>query len=109
MSLDVSLVKMAPTEMYGRNITHNLAAMADAAGLYQPIWRPDEMTPPVTTAAQLAPLLRDGLATLTADPERFTALNPQNEWGSYAGLVAFVRQYLAACEAHPDATVEVSR
>ena len=41
MSLDVYLMEMRPVEVFERNITHNLARMADAAGLYTPLWRPE--------------------------------------------------------------------
>ena len=29
-------------EIYSRNITHNLNDMAEAAGLYEALWRPDD-------------------------------------------------------------------
>lgn len=94
-------------EVYSRNITHNLGRMAGAAGIYEALWRPDEHG--LTTAAQLVEPLTLGLMALRDDPEKFKALNPPNGWGSYEGLVAFVADYLAACERHPTAKVEVSR
>jgi hypothetical protein len=93
--------------LYDANITHNLTTMADAAGLYLPMWRPDEIG--ITTAAQLIEPLRNGLATLKAEPARFQPLNPKNGWGDYTGLVRFVENYLAACENNPDAEINVSR
>lgn len=107
MSLDVHLTVVRPTEVFWRNITHNLGRMAMEAGIYQHLWRPDEIG--VTKAAQLIEPLRAGLAALRAEPERFSALNPVNGWGSYDGLCKFVSDYLAACEENPDADVEVSR
>jgi hypothetical protein len=95
------------SEVYARNITHNLGQMAEAAGLYECLWRPDEHG--ITAASQLIPLLRAGLGRLAADRARFEALNPKNGWGDYAGLVDFVSSYLAACEEYPTATVTVSR
>ena len=53
--------------------------------------------------------LRAGLAKLIAEPDRFRAFNPANGWGDYEGLVAFVQEYLHACEENPDADVSVSR
>lgn len=93
--------------VYEANITHNLGRMADVAGIYQALWRPEEIN--VTHAAQLIPLLRDGLAKLQADPVHFEQFNPSNGWGSYTGFVQFVADYLAACEAYPEATVSISR
>lgn len=93
--------------VYDANITHNLNKMADAAGIYQALWRPEEIG--ITKAGQLAPLLRDGLKKLEADPEKFKQFNPPNGWGDYDGLVSFVRRYLVACEDYPDADVDVFR
>lgn len=94
-------------EVYWANITHNLNRMAEAAGIYEACWQPEKIG--ATKAAQLAPLLRDGLANLYADPEKFKLLNPSNGWGDYDGFVRFVAEYLAACNANPEADVRASR
>jgi len=107
MSLDVSLKKVMPTEVYSDNITHNLGAMAKQAGLYEVLWRPEEIG--FTVAHQLIPALEEGLAELRAHPELYELLNPANGWGNYVGLVTFVRDYLDACKCNPDAKVEVCR
>ena len=107
MSLDVYLKEVRLTTIYDANITHNLNKMADAAGIYKHLWRPEEIE--ITKAAQLIEPLREGLALLLSDPERFKEFDPENKWGDYDGLVDFVRSYLAACEENPNATVEVSR
>lgn len=93
--------------VYSANITHNLNKMASAAGLYKPLWRPEEIG--VATAGQLIEPLGNGLGQLLARPDDFKRLNPPNGWGDYDGLVIFVRDYLAACQQHPDAAVSVSR
>jgi hypothetical protein len=93
--------------VYSANITHNLGHMASEAGLYEALWRPEEIG--ITHAAQLIEPLRAGLELLRADPARFKQFNPSNGWGDYGGLVAFVENYLRACEHWPGATVEVSR
>lgn len=94
-------------EVYSANITHNLNTMAEAAGVYKHLWRPDEVG--ITKAAQLFTPLREGLKRLKANPSRFEALNPDNGWGDYSSLVEFVSGYLAACEMWPEADVRVSR
>lgn len=94
-------------EVFEANITHNLGKMAGEAGVYQACWRPEELG--ATKAGQLAPVLREGLAKLKAEPERFREFNPANGWGSYEGLCRFVANYLAACEEYPDASIRVSR
>ena len=93
--------------LFTANITHNLNKMAVAAGIYYPLWRPDEIG--ATKAEQLIVPLREGLARLKAEPERFKAYDSPNGWGLYVNFVPFVEKYLAACEANPTATVEVSR
>lgn len=94
-------------EVFSANITHNLGEMASAAGLYRPLWRPSEIG--ITKAAQLIEPLELGLKILKDDPDKFKEFNPENGWGSYGGLVAFVEEYIAACHSYPDAEVSVSR
>jgi|WetSurMetagenome_2_1015567.scaffolds.fasta_scaffold621085_2 hypothetical protein len=93
--------------IYSRNITHNLNKMAMEAGIYEHLWRPDEIG--ITEAKDLIVPLKEGLARLRADPERFKKLNPANGWGDYPGLIRFVECYVDACERYPGALVEVSR
>ena len=107
MSLVVYLTEVRETTIYDRNITHNLNKMADEAGIYKHLWRPEEIE--ITKAAQLIEPLREGLSLLLSDPERFKKFDPENKWGDYDGLVNFVREYLAACEENPNASVSVSR
>lgn len=107
MSLDVYLTEVRPTEVFSQNITHNLGKMAGAAGIYKHLWRPDEIG--VTKANQLIEPLKTGLELLRSDPDRFKAFNPDNGWGDYDGLVAFVENYLQACIEHPDAEISISR
>lgn len=92
---------------YWANITHNLNKMADAAGIYEPLWRPEEIG--ITVAAQLIEPLKEGLERLTAKPHEYKLLNPSNGWGDYGGLVSFIANYLDACIKCPHATVRASR
>lgn len=108
MSLDVYLsCKCCGHSYYDRNITHNLNKMAMEAGIYQHLWRPEEIG--ITKAEQLIRPLTDGLALLKSDPERFEAFNAPNGWGMYPHLVAFVDDYLSACIDNPESFVRVSR
>lgn len=94
-------------QVYSANITHNLNTMASEAGIYNYLWKPDEIQ--ITKAKQLINPLREGLHKLKSEPERYKKFNPENGWGSYEGLVKFVENYLNACYEYPDADVEVSR
>ena len=78
MSLDVYLEESQPTEVYWRNITHNVGKMAAMAGLYDCCWRPDEHG--ITKAKQLIVPLAEGLTALLDDPARFKLANPENGW-----------------------------
>lgn len=94
-------------QWYSGNITHNLAKMADAAGIYKALWRPEEVG--VTRAYQLIEPLTAGLERLESDPAKYREFNPPNGWGSYEGLISFIKQYLAACQANPTCAVRVWR
>lgn len=122
MSLDVYLLSPEPVEtrcaccgaltseqetLYEQNITHNLNTMAEAAGIYKHLWRPEEIN--ITRAGQLIEPLTEGLRLLRADPAKYRELNPANGWGSYEGLVKFVESYLIACKDYPEAEIKISR
>lgn len=93
--------------LYSANYTHNIAGMADAAGIYQVLWRAPENG--ITHARQLIEPLHAGLAALEADPVRFKQHDAPNGWGKYDNFVPWVRKLLAACVEYPDATVRTSR
>lgn len=116
MSLDVYLCPERPEcphcnrefdNYYEANITHNVNKMAEAAGIYKELWRPEEIG--VETAGQLIEPLTAGLARLKADPAKFIKHNPSNGWGTYDGFVPWVEAYLEACKQHPNAIVRASR
>jgi hypothetical protein len=113
MSLDVSLKNhMCPTcgrgeEVYSANITHNLGALAEEAGIYKHLWRPEEIG--ITKAAQLIEPLRAGLTLMKADPPRFKKHDSPNGWGMYENFVPWIEKYLAACEGNPEASISVDR
>ena len=107
MSLDVTLTALRPKEVFSCNITHNLTKMADAAGIYQHLWRPEELS--ITRAQELIQPLTEGLARLEADPEHYRKFNAANGWGTYENFVDFVEDYLKGCIENPNATISVSR
>lgn len=107
MSLDVYLIEDRPVEIYTDNITHNLAPMAQEAGIYKCMWSPEDLG--ITKAKQLIEPLKKGLSVLQSDPDRFEKLNPANKWGSYHDLLRSVSEYLFQCEQNPEAMVRVCR
>lgn len=104
---DPVVAEVERREWWTGNITHNLNTMAQAAGIYKELWRPDENG--IERAEQLIEPLTAGLKRLQANPATFRALNPPNGWGTYEGLVQFVADYLDACKANPSCAVSVWR
>jgi len=107
MSLDVTLTKTMPTTVYDANITHNLNTMAEEAGIYKHLWRPEELG--ISLAGGLIEPLKKGLELLKSDQVRFEKFNAENGWGLYEHFVPFVENYLNACIENPDAEISVSR
>ncbi len=93
--------------LYDANITHNLGRMAEEAGIYKCLWRPEECG--ITKAKELITPLREGLAKLQADERHYSKFNAANGWGLYENFVPWVSAYLEACEAYPDADVLANR
>lgn len=104
-----TILDSVPTkrEMYRANITHNLNRMAEEAGIYKHLWRPEEIG--ITRATELIEPLERGLALLRSDPKRFKAFNATNGWGTYPQFMQLVENYVIACMTHPEARVRVSR
>ena len=107
MSVDVYLVNENGDQVYWSNITHNLAAMAESAGIYKHLWRPEEIG--ITKAGELIEPLREGLYRMVDNPSKFKIHDAPNGWGMYQHFVPWVAEYLEACVKTPDAKVEVSR
>lgn len=106
MSLDFHLSAVRETEVFSRNITHNLNKMAAAAGIYQHLWHPEDIG--ITKASELIEPLRAGLDRMKSDPAHFQTFDSPNGWGRYVHFVPFVEACLKACEENPDAAVHCS-
>ena len=107
MSLDVYLNTEDGECLYSANITHNLNKMAEAAGIYQHLWRPDELG--ITKAKDLIAPLMEGYGKLVTQYAEMQQYNSPNGWGLYENFLPFVARYLEACGKYPDAIVEVDR
>lgn len=106
MSLDVYLQDDAGTQLYSRNITHNLGRMAKEAGIYACLWHPEEVG--ITHARQMIEPLAAGVALMAIQKRRFDAFNSANGWGMWEHFLPFCADYLQACRDYPDALVRVS-
>ena len=106
MSLDVSLY-YKDHEIFSKNITHNLGQMANKAGCYYALWRPEEIG--IKKAKRLIIPLEKSLLELKNNPEKYKEYNPKNGWGSYEGLIDFIIEYLEYCKKYPACKVYTSR
>jgi hypothetical protein len=105
VSLDIALTHKGQTVWEG-NITHNLGKMADRAGMYEAIWRPDELG---YDAHDVLDDVRDGLHHMLTFREDHESLNPENGWGDYEALARFAFEYALALSKYPTAEIDVSR
>jgi hypothetical protein len=106
MSLDVYLIENGEY-VYDANITHNLGTMADAAGIYQALWRPEEIG--AVYAKDITEIVKGGLMKMVCAPTEYKQYDSPNGWGMYDHFVPFISNYLEACIKHPNATIEISR
>lgn len=108
MSLDVYLeCTCCEDVLYDANITHNLGKIAEEAGIYQALWRPDECG--ISTANQLVPILEPGLAYLREHIDELRTLEPDNGWGTVENLIDFTQNYLRAAHHYGETIVKVWR
>lgn len=113
MSLRVKLYYPVPDhpdpearyEVWEHDITHNLGRMARHVGLYDPMWRPEEMVPPVTTSDEALPLLVAGLDSLRARVAEVRQYEPPNGWGTVVDLLLMAERYIEACRQFPKARI----
>ncbi|MBD3261037.1 MAG: hypothetical protein GF334_05045 [Candidatus Altiarchaeales archaeon] len=104
MSLDFRL--QIEIELFWKNITHNLGKMADEAGIYKALWRPNENG--YVYANDIIDILEKGLEDLKKRPKHFEKFNSPNGWGLYEHFVPFVQECYDACVKHPKAKIYVS-
>ena len=102
-----ALREMGSDRLYSSNITHNLGNMAEEAGIYKHLWRPEEIG--ITNAGQLIEPLKVGLDRLKNDKAHYEQFDAPNGWGRYIHFIPWLEKYLKACVENPTATVSVSR
>lgn len=98
-----------PTEVATRNYTSNVGRMwahainpADPTNLGLTI---DAHPDP----AELGPIIQAALDRMTADPEFYAEMNPDNGWGDCKGAINYLAWIALNCLKHPKCTVRVSR
>ena len=110
MSLDIQFIDQVNSEgvmVFDANITHNLNVMANKAGIYYQLWRPDEIG--ATSPKDIVKELEAGLELLKRNRKAFELYEPDNKWGTYPQFVEFVEAVIVACHKYPNAKIKVSR
>lgn len=92
---------------YKSSISNDLSSMADAAGVYRHIWRPEGLG--IIKASELVAPLNEGLRVLRANKERFKCFEPKHKRDTYEDLTNFIEHYIKASIKYPDATIEIER
>lgn len=93
--------------LHDQNITHNLGNMAEAAGIYNILWHPEDHG--ITHAGQLIEPLEAAILEMKQDPERFKRHNSPNGWGLYENFLPWLERLLLAAKQYPTCGVRVSR
>jgi hypothetical protein len=93
--------------VFAYNLTHNLGEMASAAGLYEALWRPEEID--AVYAKDVIRVLKVGLKALEERQESLEKLSPENGWGTYGDLLDCTIAYLEMCEKYPEAEIRACR
>ncbi len=115
MSLDVYLnidvdtgsKELQTVQLFTSNITHNLTEMADNAGIYKALWRPEEIN--AKHAGDIIEIVESGLSKMKESPELYKVFDAPNGWGTYEQFIPWIEEYLEACKKHPKAIIEISR
>lgn len=108
MSLDIYFYKKEEEDcVYSTNITHNCGDMADAAGLYYPLWRPESLN--IDNTDQLLNYLTDGIGMYLKNRPEIEKLEAKNGWGTYEQFYNFLSELMLACSEYKDCLIRISR
>lgn len=102
MSLDFSLTRMMPTELFHANITHNMTSLWEALGIYEQLYKSHGKY-----ANDIYEKVRRALDALTIDPEFYKQYDSPNGWGTYDNAVSFLSKVVRACEENPGSLINV--
>ena len=89
--------------VYEGSISSFFGEMAVEAGVYQPVWYPEDNG--IKKASQLIDRLRAGVNRMESRQKHFRQWNGRNDWETSDRFRQFLTEYLHACERHPEADV----
>lgn len=102
MGLGLSFHAVRPTCIGNFNVTHNLAGMAEEAGVYEILWKPELS---VKTASDMIAPLEAAIKDMTERKDYYERFNSPNGWGTYESFLPWLCSVLACCKENPDAEV----
>jgi hypothetical protein len=100
MSLDFDLVHIGEVTDFSANITHNLADMADALGVYQMLWHPEEILG--LHAKEMIPALDQAIQELEINPNKYIQYEASNGWGTIKNFLPWLKKVRDACLEYPE-------
>ncbi len=101
MSLDFTLCE----EVVNFNITHNLTTMAEKAGIYKILWRPQENG--YFRAQDILPELKQGIHKMIKEADYFKQFEAENGWGTYNNFLPWLIDVYTACVENPESLISV--
>ena len=103
MSLNIGINAKREIEIYETNVTYNLSKM-----YYKCIDKEKGFRALNGMSCEKAlPILNNAIKDMIDNKEEYENLNPENGWGSYAGLLERLREMRDCCEDNPDGIFEV--
>lgn len=114
MSLDLDLIVIEPHSVFDINITHNLNNMAKALGVYEILWRPEELAEKAGVdkiyVKNFIKPINEAIEELTSNIDYYQEkYGPENGWGSAEVLLEDLRKIRQAIEDNPNGYFEASR
>lgn len=92
------------TNIFSRNITHNVTPMWEKAGVYEALYESDGKR-----AAEFVEALQKGVAHFRANYSEYQKLDSPNGWGLAKNALPWLEEVARAFEENPDAIIGVSR
>jgi hypothetical protein len=94
-------------ELYWANITHNLGKMAEEAGFYRALWRPEEIG--ITKAIDLFPYIEKGIKKMIDNPSYYEQFDSPNGWGLYKHFLPWLVKLREQLLKYPESYIYISR
>lgn len=105
MSTWVYLKDIDDKEIYfERNITNNVAKMADVCVCWDEIFRGKG----ISTSKEAIPFILQAMQIIANNPDKVREKEPGNGWGTIEHFYNFLQELLWGCLEYPDCIYEVS-